>query len=173
LRRFAEPEVIADLWFVRGFVEHVAIRAERFLELADRLFAVAPIRHLTLIDCTGHQDRMRFERLIDSHHLARIRSLQFPGRLVGKPQVLLNELQTARFTQLARSPHLGRLAYLEVRDQWRVDAEALDAFVGLPALRMARWARYRYPSSGPPILIEKLEVNGRAPAPTFFDPVWM
>lgn len=163
LRPFSEPELIADLWFVRGFVEHVAIRAERFLSIGDRLCTITPLRHLTLIDC-GHRfdDELRLDRVVESPAFANIRSLQLPGRRLDEPKLLLNELDTKALVRIA--PHLEHLVYVEVRDQWQVERTVLEH---LP-VRAARWALHHYPRTGSPTVIEEHSIGEPHPLRRFF-----
>ena len=63
-----------EYFFHRGFVTLVTLPARRFLEVAPRLFALAPIRHL---DLTGAAEVAG--ELFASPHLARIRSLGLDG----------------------------------------------------------------------------------------------
>jgi hypothetical protein len=141
--------LVDSLEFHRGFVEHVAMRAGRFLEVADELFALAPIRHLTLTYAKGpdHTDAGLFAALAGSPHLARIRSLQLPGHVLGHPHAELNRLTDEDLGTLVASPHLRRLGYLRFEDQPGLTTAALDAVVAdrrLPALRVLRHEQYRY-----------------------------
>jgi hypothetical protein len=99
----------------RGFVERVSMRAGRFLELADELFRLAPIRHLVLI-CVPEV----VEQLAASPHLARIRSLSLP-RHSGA-----DELSDAVLMRLIASPHLGQLAHLRLVHQGALTARAYE-----------------------------------------------
>ena len=94
LAALIQGHVIEDLCEYRGFVEHVAIRAERFLEIADELYEAAPIRHLTLTDCKGrkHNDVGIWRAVLDSPHLDRIHSLQFVARDSSYPLARFNLL---------------------------------------------------------------------------------
>src|SRR6188474_1207248 len=50
--------LIGEPMFFRGFVERVSARAHRFLEIADELFSLAPIRHLALIGVPAVVDEL-------------------------------------------------------------------------------------------------------------------
>lgn len=89
--RVLESEgLIDDCFRMRGFIEHVAIRAVRFAQIAGELFSHAPIRHLTLTYCKGHNhdDRRLWQRVLSSSYLKQIRSLRIWGlsRLHGAQQ---------------------------------------------------------------------------------------
>jgi hypothetical protein len=99
----------------RGFVERVAMRAGRFLELADELFRVAPIRHLVLI-CVPEV----VDQLAASPHLARIRSISLP-RHSGA-----DELSDDTVARLVASPHLSQLAHLRLVHQQGLSARAFE-----------------------------------------------
>jgi hypothetical protein len=102
----------------RGFVERVAMRAGRFLELAEELFRLAPIRHLVLICVPAVVDQ-----LAASPHLARIRSLSLP-RHSGA-----DELSDDTVARLVASPHLGQLAHLRLVHQQGLTARAYERIV--------------------------------------------
>jgi uncharacterized protein (TIGR02996 family) len=133
----------------RGFVEHVAMRATRFLELADELFALAPIRHLTLTYCKGrdHADAGILHALLSSPHLARIRSLRLPGRVIDNRYTELNRLSDDDLVRIGAAPHLAGLGYLAFEDQELLTIRGFDALAasrGLPALRVVHHDLYRY-----------------------------
>jgi uncharacterized protein (TIGR02996 family) len=133
--------------FFRGFVEHVAMRAARFLELADELFALAPIRHLTLTYAKGpdHSDTALLDALLASPHLARIRSLRLPGRVLGNPYTELNRLTDEDLARFGTSRQLGALGYLGFVDQPALTIGGLDGLGrALPTLRVLRHELYRY-----------------------------
>jgi uncharacterized protein (TIGR02996 family) len=137
--------------YFRGFVEHVAIRAARFLEIADELYGLAPIRHLTLTYCKGldHQDQGLWEALLESPHLDRIRSLRIPVRAFGMDNeyTVLNRLADEDLERLAASAHLQGLAYLDLEDADRLTVRAFDALAAspsLPALSFVRHDLHRY-----------------------------
>jgi len=141
--------LVVDRAFFRGFVEHVAMRASRFLELADELFALAPIRHLTLTYCKGldHTDTGLLDALLASPHLDRIRSLQLPGRVTNNPHTRLNVLTDDDLARIAASPRVGTLGYLAFCDQAELTVRGFDALAAsraLLALRIVRHDLYRY-----------------------------
>jgi hypothetical protein len=145
----ADEGLIAGLEFHRGFVEHVAMRAARFLEIADELFALAPIRHLTLTYTRGpdHTDGALFEKLLASPHLARIRSLELPGRVIDNDYTALNRLTDGDLARIAASPRLAALGYLAFVDQPALSPAGLATIPAsrrLPALRVLRHELYRY-----------------------------
>lgn len=111
--------LIVEPQFYRGFIEHVAMRAHRFLEIADELFEAAPIRFLTLTYCKGydHWDEGLFRALLDSPHLARIRALRFPSRHVDHKYAELNRLKDDDLALLAQSKNLRKLRYLDLIDE--------------------------------------------------------
>jgi uncharacterized protein (TIGR02996 family) len=90
----------------RGFVERVSLRARRFLQLADELFDLAPIRYLVLIEVAEVA-----AELADSPHLARVRSLSLPVYSARDP------LTDGALQRLVGSPHLGNLAHLRLVHQ--------------------------------------------------------
>jgi hypothetical protein len=151
IRILVMDDIIDNPQYFRGFVEHVAIRAERFLEIADELYGLAPIRHLTLTYCKGlhHEDVGLWQRLLESPHLDRIRSLRIPVRAFGMDNEYteLNRLTDADLELLAASPHLRGLAYLDLEDQERLTVRAFDALaasLNLPALSFVRHDLHRY-----------------------------
>ena len=104
--RWAEPlkGVAGGPVFRRGFVDEVKATARQFAAHADALFALAPVRHLHLLDLGDHLPALR------SRHLAKLHGLTVyaqrvdagragDGRLVG---------------ELADSPHLGGLRLLHL-----------------------------------------------------------
>jgi hypothetical protein len=143
--------LIDNEFFVRGFVEHVAIKAHRFLEIADELYSLAPIRHLTLTYCKGfdHKDEGLWKALLESPHLDRIRSIKLPVRIFGQDNryTELNRLTDADIALLAESDHLRGLRYLNLDDQTRLTErafEALAASTRLPALSFVGHDIHRY-----------------------------
>jgi uncharacterized protein (TIGR02996 family) len=113
--------------FDRGFVELVELTAPRFLELAPRLFSLAPVRHLNL-----REARPVARDLFASPYLQSIRSLSLDNC----------GLADREMQELARSPNLIELRWLSVADN-RIGmpgAEALAASSGaFPKLRFARF----------------------------------
>lgn len=150
-RILAREGIIDREQHFRGFVEHVAIRAARFLEIADELYGLAPIRHLTLTYCKGldHRDDGLWRALLESPHLDRIRSLRIPVRAFGMDNEYteLNRLTDADLELLAASSHLRGLAYLDLEDQERLTIRGFDALAAgrdLPALSFVRHDLHRY-----------------------------
>lgn len=149
--------LIADLQYFRGFVEHVAIKASRFLEIADELYSLAPIRQLTITYCKGrdHDDPGLLKALLDSPHLERIRALKLPVRKFGRDKgdvTELNRLTDDDIELLAGSQHLRGLRCLDLQDQKRLTVRAFDALAAspnLPELSAVRHDinRYWYPGS--------------------------
>ncbi len=135
---FLEEEIISRGFWVRGFKEHVAIKAARFLEIADELYSLAPIRHLNLTYCKGldHKDSGLWKALLDSPHLDRIRALKFPVRIFGQDNEYteLNRLTDADLQLLAASSHLRGLRYLNLEDERRLSIHAFDALAKSPHL---------------------------------------
>jgi uncharacterized protein (TIGR02996 family) len=115
LESLITPGLVGWPQIYRGFIERVAMRAGRFLELADKLFSLAPIRHLVLI-CVPEV----VDQLAESPHLARIRSLSLP-RHSGA-----DELSDAVLARLIASPHLGQLAHLRLVHQHALTARAYE-----------------------------------------------
>ena len=130
-----EEGLIDDRIFFRGFIEHVAIRASRFLEIADELYSRAPIRHLTLTYCKGvdHTDTGLWKELLASPQLERIRSLRIPARSVyGNRYTRLNRLDNADMEVLAASTRLRGLRCLDLSDETYINQPGLDALASSP-----------------------------------------
>ncbi len=107
----------------RGFVERVSVRARRFLEIAETLFRLAPIRSLVLVGVGAV-----VEELAASPHLARIRSLSLPRHRND------DDLTDDALRRLIASPHLGQLAHLRLVHQHRVTARGYEQIVTAPTL---------------------------------------
>jgi len=145
-----EAEGLIDhAWFARGFIEHVAVKAHRFLEIADELYSLAPIRHLTITYVKGlnHDDRGILRALARSPHLDRIRSIRLPARMFNNHFTRLNQLTDEDLEILADSPHLASVAYLDLEDADALTIRAFDALATsrhLPRLSFvgADWYRY-------------------------------
>jgi uncharacterized protein (TIGR02996 family) len=97
--RLGELVGLESCWFFRGFVEKIRIDARTFLDKADQLFALAPIRRLTLTNVAPVIDK-----LFASTHLERIVSLTLADQDIGDRGVAV----------LASSSHLSKLAYLHL-----------------------------------------------------------
>ncbi len=78
--------------FGRGFVDKVTLNGAKFLDVADRLFAGAPIRRVRLL-----MVKPAIEALCASPHLGRIAELDLHSAALGAQRTVL----------LAASPHLG------------------------------------------------------------------
>ena len=113
--------------FHRGFVEWIRLSARSFLDHGERIFELAPVRHM---DLTAVRDVD--EALADSPLLANVRSLAMDScglhdlhvqLLAASPHVINlrwlsladNNLTLAAAEALAASPHLGDLRYAELR----------------------------------------------------------
>lgn len=107
----------------RGFVERVGVRAGRFLEIAEELFQLAPIRYLVMLDVAAVIDE-----LAASPHLARIRSLSLP--VYGPEDVLTDDT----LQRLIGSPYLGQLAHLRLVHQHRITTDGYARVATAPTL---------------------------------------
>jgi uncharacterized protein (TIGR02996 family) len=102
----------------RGFIERVSVRARQFLEIADELFQLAPIRSLVLVGVGAVVDE-----LAASPHLARIRSLSLPRHSHD------DDVTDDALRRLVASPHLGQLAHLRLVHQHRVTPRGYEQVV--------------------------------------------
>jgi len=109
--------------FYRGFVERVSVRAARFLEIAEELFSLAPIRHLSLIGIP-----QVVEALAASPHLARMRSLVLAEN---RGEDALTDEVLAR---LLASPHLGNVTHLRIGGTHQLTPRAYEMVVTAPTL---------------------------------------
>jgi uncharacterized protein (TIGR02996 family) len=121
---FAGPiaGMVDTYFFDRGFVELVELTARKFLEIAPRLYSLAPVRHLNL-----KGSRSLIPELFSSPNLQPIRSLEIRNwRLTDR------DMET-----LASSPYLKQLRWLSIADNLvgLPGAEALAASKNLPNLR--------------------------------------
>jgi uncharacterized protein (TIGR02996 family) len=107
----------------RGFVERVGVRALRFLELAEELFRLAPIRHLVVIGVPEVVDE-----LAACPHLDRIRSLSLTR--YGREDDLTDDT----LQRLIASPHLGNLAHLRLVNQPQLTRRVYEDVVTAPTL---------------------------------------
>jgi uncharacterized protein (TIGR02996 family) len=117
--------LIGEPMFFRGFVERVSARAHRFLEIADELFSLAPIRHLVLIGVPAVVDQ-----LAASPHLARMRSLVLPEH--GEQDQLTDDV----LARLLDSPHLANITHLRIGGNHRLTPRAYEMVVTAPSLPM-------------------------------------
>ena len=110
-----------DPTFRRGFLEEMTLDARTFLELGERLFALHPLRHVSITDAgqgaysdpEGH--RRHVSTLAASPLLARLTSMGLP--FIGDPGIEV----------LAASPHLARLTSLDLARGQLGPARALAA----------------------------------------------
>ena len=108
--------------FYRGFVERVTMRAHRFLEIADELLSLAPIRHLALIGIPAMVDA-----LAASPHLVRMRSLVLSHREG-------DELTDEVLARLLASPYLGNVTHLRIGGKHHLTPHAYEMVVTAPTL---------------------------------------
>jgi hypothetical protein len=127
--RLASDGVITDRRFFRGFVEHVAIAAKDFLAVAEALYVLAPIRHVTLTDASAHT-----AALAASPHLAQLRSIALRSGVLDDHAARRNELTDEQLRMLARSPHLHGLRHLDLGDATALTPRALDHLAMAPGL---------------------------------------
>ena len=123
----AEVRGVKHVGLMRGFPEWVRMTARDFLDQGERLYALAPIRHLSLEDAQPHADE-----LFASPLLARIRTLSLRKLQLGDDEARL----------LAASPHLGKLCWLDLGAN-RIGQAGLDALAAspnLPALLVLEFA---------------------------------
>ncbi len=123
--------LVEEYRFDRGFVEFVALLAGEFLELASRVFSLAPIRHLRLTEVSRAEGV-----LFNSPHLSGIRSLDLSRCGLADSDV----------AQLAASPFLTELRWLSIAEN-EVGVEgagALAASFSLPHLRYVNFRGNRF-----------------------------
>jgi uncharacterized protein (TIGR02996 family) len=124
-----EPLVIENLidkpGFRRGFVEDVTMDATDFARNAPRVYAVAPIRYVSL------RNIMDAPQALASPHLDRIRSLDLSARGV----------DDATITVLAGSPHARGLRWLDVSKN-QIGRAGLEAIAGSPHLKGLRYVNF-------------------------------
>lgn len=97
--------------FERGFPGHVQTTVETFLAHADRLFAVAPVRELELLNTSAGD----LARLADSPYLARLRSLSLRAY----------KLDVDSYRRLGESPHTAGLRCLRLSEGYSRADDAL------------------------------------------------
>jgi len=91
--------------FLRGFIEDITIDTNHFLEHADEIYKLSPIRHLSLKDY-----RKLLPQLAGSEHLKGIASLRLWGhKIKDEDKINDNDLAT-----LATSEYLKDLAVLDI-----------------------------------------------------------
>ena len=118
---------IADLvdkfYFRRGFVEHIKVEASVFLQIAETLYALAPIRHLTLTGAHAVAND-----LFASPHLSRIVSIALEHCGLTDDDVTL----------MAASPHLSRVRWLVLG--WNeIGRPGLDAIASSEHLKQIQY----------------------------------
>ena len=118
---------IADLvdkfYFRRGFVEHIKVEASVFLQIAETLYGLAPIRHLTLTGAHAVAND-----LFASPHLSRIVSIALE-------HCGLTDDDAVR---MAASPHLSRVRWLVLG--WNeIGRPGLDAIVSSEYLKQIQY----------------------------------
>jgi uncharacterized protein (TIGR02996 family) len=113
--------------FRRGFIESVEISAGQFLEQAESLFRVAPLRHIHFLRATQH-----LPELANCPWLGRLTVLDLSGNAIRDDGVAV----------LATSPHLGKLTTLDLSgcEIHTEGAEHLAVATNLTGLRELRLA---------------------------------
>ena len=124
--------LVGGFGFYRGFVESVKIDATAFVDLAPRLYRLAPVLQLDLSGVAPVAGR-----LFGSPHLRQIRTLS----------LLRNELGDAEVELLAASPHLGELRWLDLGLN-RIGAAGLEALAASPNLPRLEWLGFRVNAVG-------------------------
>lgn len=119
--------LVGWLGFYRGFVEDVSMRAHRFLELAEEVFSLAPVRHLGLIEVPAS-----VAALAASPHLARMRSLA----LVALEPDAANLLTDDMIDRLLDSPYLGNVTHLRLGGQLALTPRAYQRIATAESLPM-------------------------------------
>jgi uncharacterized protein (TIGR02996 family) len=120
LRDWAGPLAdVCEHWeFHRGFVEAIHVNAETFLDAADTLVRLAPLRRVRLLNLYTEQ----LPRLARLAALARLAVLEATGNY-----------RHAGFRTLCASPHLRGLAGLAVHDT-PIGPAGLEALLDSPSL---------------------------------------
>jgi uncharacterized protein (TIGR02996 family) len=111
--------------FIRGFVENVIVEAQQYLDRADEIYRLAPIRHLVLSEVGDLVTAIARDR-----HLEQVVSLALANSSGKRP------IGDAGIAAIAASPHLRKLKKLEVSHQGitRAGLEALCASKMLTSL---------------------------------------
>jgi uncharacterized protein (TIGR02996 family) len=124
--------------FERGFPEHVHMSARDFLDHGAELFALAPIRHLDLLE-----PKLVAAELFQSPLLARIHTLR----------MWRAELGDGEMSTLGASPCLANLRWLDLSGNriGQVGLEALAASTQLPALQVLVFGDNLVPDPTPQI----------------------
>ena len=113
VRALAENPVL-----LRGLVEGVTLPAAKFLSVAPRLYAIAPIRQVILIDTGG-----AITEIVNSPYLDQLVSIIFYNRSKSAG------IGDAGARALAASPHVHRLKRLGLQSN-DLGADGIDAIAG-------------------------------------------
>jgi uncharacterized protein (TIGR02996 family) len=111
------PSFVSSYQFDRGFVDNLIVVAEAFLENADVVFQVAPVRHIKLVGA-----RRLLGALAAEPALARLASLDLS----------FNGIAMRGLQELAASPYLGNLRALNLC--WNPVPDALRVLAGAASL---------------------------------------
>ena len=111
-------ELVSGWRFHRGFIETIFIDAPGFLQNAERIFRMAPVRHAHLLDVAAH-----IAPIARSHFLERLTGLTIFASHAGD--------QVAR--AVVSSPFVGNLLELNLGRN-RISDEGVAALVWSPAL---------------------------------------
>ena len=143
-----------DPTFRRGFLEEMTLDARTFLELGERLFALHPLRHVSITDAgqgeysDPERHRRHVSTLAASPLMARLTSMGLPWIGDQGIEVLAASPHLARLTALnlfrgqlgpagaralAASPYLGQLTNLDLSAN-RIGPEGAEALAGSPFL---------------------------------------
>src|SRR5262245_27738268 len=110
--------VATGVQFRLGLTEEVNVDARYFVRLAHRLFDVAPVRHIHLLNLGTS-----FTAALQCPYLSRLSALTIHGAYTGEP--------LAR--AVARSPHLAGLKYLHLT-RYRFEEYAIEHLAASPIL---------------------------------------
>jgi hypothetical protein len=119
-------EFVEGYTYHRGFVEHIKLSAESFLQHAPALFALAPIYHLDLTNVASVS-----ESLFESPYLEKITSLSLDR----------NDLTDENMLQLARSPHVENLRWLSLMFN-NVDRDGAAALAESESLSKLKYVNF-------------------------------
>jgi uncharacterized protein (TIGR02996 family) len=123
IRWLESDQIVGEVRVHRGFVESVAITAGNLMNLADELFAAAPIRFLDLIDVNRAVDDLAHWR-----GLARMRALTFP--VYGDDDLLTD----ASIDRLLESPYLTGVRAIRLIGQTKLTRAAYRRILTAPTL---------------------------------------
>jgi uncharacterized protein (TIGR02996 family) len=128
-------ELALEWEFRRGLVERVTVRAEAFLEWADRLFATAPVRAVRLL-----AEERDLPALAQSPYLGRVEGLDLSVARPwpSKPNLQSGHLRDRAVQALLASPHLKRLTALELAGNG-LEGPAIVSLVKSPLFRQLRY----------------------------------